>query len=96
MPADRANVRSDGTGVWQRRIERRAPGDLDGQIGELLAAMADDPRVWRELTATYRADVFCGLFLVEANEGITLSPATLLALGTRALVMDLDIYRTDA
>jgi hypothetical protein len=38
---------------------------------------------------------FCGLFLDEMNEGISLSPDTLAAIGSRGLSSGLDIYGPD-
>jgi hypothetical protein len=64
---------------------RRTPGDLDSQIAELLAGMTDDLAVWQRLTSVYQADIFCGLFLEQENEGISLSPTTLQLLGERGI-----------
>jgi len=44
------------------------------------------------LTTRFRVDVFCGLWLIEGNEGISLDPSTLKALGERGILLDLDIY----
>ena len=74
---------------------RREPGDLDGQIAELLDQLTSDLGVWVDLTSRYRADIFCGLFLVEHNEGISISSETALKIGQRGLKLDLDIYVRD-
>ncbi|PZO90949.1 MAG: hypothetical protein DI623_04855 [Sphingomonas sanxanigenens] len=79
-------------GSWRLIAERRAPGDLDGQINELLDRMADDFSAWRTLASRYRGRVFCGLFLTEGNEGLTLQASTVLRLAERGLQIDLDIY----
>ena len=77
--------------------ERRTshPRDLDSQIAELLAGMTDDLAVWQRLTSVYHADIFCGLFLEQENEGISLSPTTLQLLGERGIELALDIYAPD-
>ncbi len=80
------------TGTWLKRVARRSPGDLDGQIVELLRQMTDDLAIWQHLTARFSSRVFCGLFLEEGNEGAIIRPRTLLALGSRGLRLDLDIY----
>ncbi|MEL7255985.1 MAG: DUF4279 domain-containing protein [Pseudomonadota bacterium] len=80
------------TGGWRLSAERRAPGDLDVQIAEILDQLTDDTDVWKDLTNRFRADVFCGLFMTESNEGVSLSNATLQALATRGLEIDFDIY----
>jgi hypothetical protein len=82
------------TGSWRLRVDDRRPGDLDGQILELLGKLTSDLGVWRELAERFRVDVFCGLFLDEGNEGISLAPSTLHALGERGILLDFDIYRT--
>lgn len=79
-------------GQWRVSVERLSPGDLDGQVAELLTPLTTDLAVWNDLTRRYEANVFCGLFLNEFNEGLSLSPETLEALGLRGLSLDLDIY----
>jgi hypothetical protein len=81
-----------GTGSWRLHVERRNPGDLDGQIVELLSPLCQDLAVWRDLSARFEADIFCGLFLEKSNEGIDLRPETLMMVGSRGLVLDFDIY----
>ena len=80
------------TGMWHKAVARRLPGNLDGQVAELLALMTSDLAVWRHLTMDFSADVFRGLFLSESNQGLTLGPATLLSLGERGLRLDLNVY----
>ena len=80
------------TGSWRLSAERRDPGDLDGQIGALLDGLNDDLSVWQDLTTRFQADLFCGLFLQERNEGLSLSPGTIRDLGRRGLALSLDIY----
>lgn len=84
--------RTARTGSWRLRVEKRSPGDLDGQIAELLSPLSRDLAVWRDLSARFQADIFCGLFLDQSNEGIDLSPETLVMIGSRGLTLDFDIY----
>ena len=88
----RSRERVARQGAWRVEVERRGPGDLDGQIAELLAGTTEDLAVWRHLTAKYWAEIFCGLFLKEYNEGICVSARTLQMLGERGINLDLDIY----
>ncbi|THD67302.1 DUF4279 domain-containing protein [Phenylobacterium sp.] len=83
-------------GSWRRTVQRRTPGDLDGQVAELLSGLTEDMAVWKTLSTRFRADVFCGLFMREGNEGIALSPKTLEALGLRGLTLDFDLYGPEA
>lgn len=80
------------TGFWRLVSENRTPGDLNAQISELLANCTDDLSEWAELTARFDASVFCGIFMLESNEGTDLSPAILESLGLRNLRLSLDIY----
>ncbi len=80
------------TGSWRREVPRREPGDLDGQIVELLAPLTTDMAVWKCLTTSFKADIFCGLFLGSPNEGDEISPQTLLAVGQRNIQLGFDIY----
>lgn len=79
-------------GGWHLRLDRRSPGDLDGQIDELLSMLSDDLAIWKALNEAFEMDVFTGVFLEGPNEGISLKPSTMLALGSRGLLLDLDIY----
>jgi hypothetical protein len=79
-------------GQWRVVAERCEPGDLDGQINGILDGLSDDLSAWRSFSARYCGRVFCGLFLASGNEGLTLRSETLLRLGERGLLLDLDIY----
>jgi hypothetical protein len=83
------------TGSWRIVADRCEPADLDGQINDLLDKLSDDLPSWRSFAEEYRGRVFCGLFLASANEGITLRPDTLVRVGERGLLIDLDIYGKD-
>ena len=74
--------------------ERREPGDFDVQISEILGRLTHDLSIWQDLTTRFRADVFCGLFMEESNEGISLSNETLQRLAERGLTIDFDIYES--
>lgn len=80
------------TGSWRLHGTSRQPGDLDGQIVELLGTLTDDLSVWQDLTTRFRSDLFCGLFLQSGNDGLSLSAGTLLDIGARGLVVAMDIY----
>ncbi|PHV18063.1 hypothetical protein CSQ90_07090 [Janthinobacterium sp. BJB303] len=72
--------------------DRTEPEDLDGQIKWLMARMTDDLMVWQALTSSCDVDMFCGAFMQSTNDGLSLSPETMLALGSRGIKFDLDIY----
>ena len=80
------------SGRWSIKTDSHTSGGLDAQIAELLSGMTEDMSVWRGITSRYKVDLFCGLFLEGYNEGITISPTNLKALGDRGIELDLDIY----
>ena len=84
------------TGAWIVNTDSSAPANLDRQIDKLLAGTTEDLAVWRRLAVRHRIDVFCGLFMREANEGTTISPQTLQKLGERGIELSLDLYATSA
>ncbi len=79
-------------GMWQMSIEDSEPENLDGQIEGILAKLTDDLDVWLRIGERYELDLFCGLFMGVNNEGLSISPRTLVAIGQRGIELDLDIY----
>ncbi len=47
------------------------------------------------LASRFDIDLFCGWFMAGGNEGVELSPATLLALGERGIRLGIDLYAPD-
>lgn len=84
-------VRIAKTGSRRMSATPREPEDLESQIAEILSALTADPAVWYKL-ARYEPDLFCGMFMGSSNDGVTLSPASLLELGRRGIQLNLDIY----
>ncbi|WP_339414466.1 DUF4279 domain-containing protein [Pseudomonas sp. EA_35y_Pfl2_R5] len=85
-------VRIHKTGSWRLSVERRSPENLDAQIFEILNQLSQDLTAWKFLCSHYRVDLFCGIFMASFNDGLTLSPEALLALGARGIRLDMDIY----
>lgn len=84
--------RSAKTGAWRLEAQDKEPCALNEQVHELLSKLSIDPKVWAELKSRYEMDLFCGLFLGDGNQGESLSPDTLSALGKRGITLGLDIY----
>lgn len=80
------------TGSWILKVRDQKPGNLDDQIDELLRPLSNDLSIWQDLTVRFQADVFCGMFMHEGNEGITLMAETMIKLGSRNLFLHFDIY----
>ena len=72
------------------------PEDLDGQVAELLGKLTNDLAIWQDLSCRFNIDLFCGWFMGGDNEGVTVEPETLKALGERGISLALDIYGPDA
>ncbi len=58
----------------------------------LLARLPSDRDFWASMTSTYSVDVFCGVFLVAANRGFTISAEVSKLLAERNLEIGFDIY----
>ena len=84
--------RTARSGMWRLVVSDREPEDLDGQIREILGQLTEDLDVWKSIGSRYKMDLFCGLFMECSNEGMELSPESLLALGSRGIKIGLDIY----
>ena len=79
-------------GMWRLAATDREPEDVDAQISEILEKLTPDIESWRSLAGRFRVNLFCGWFMEEGNEGLSISPANLVALGERGIELDLDIY----
>ncbi|MCK4118390.1 DUF4279 domain-containing protein [Ralstonia pseudosolanacearum] len=82
-------------GMWRLKATPREPEDIDGQIAEILGQLSDDQEVWRAMGERYKVDLFCGLFMKSGNEGMSLSPSSLRALGVRHIEIGFDLYSPD-
>jgi hypothetical protein len=83
------------SGSWRLLVERREPGDLEGQIREVLSLVTSDMSRWDRLPKFEKARLFCGLFLADLNEGSSISAETLAMIAERGLSLELDIYSAD-
>jgi hypothetical protein len=84
------------SGMWRLSAKQTEPEDFDGQVAELLEQVTSDLSVWRDIAARFRIDVFCGWFMGSGNEGLSISPGTMLALGQRGIQLEIDIYGPEA
>ena len=82
------------TGGWRLRASKNLDGDLDAQLVEILGMLTTDLAVWRDLTARFEVDFFCGIFLKTSNDGLSLKASTIQMLGERRLRLELDIYES--
>ena len=84
--------RAAESGFWHLSVPASEPGDLEAQITDLLARATSDVSAWRSIADSYSGNLFCGLFMKTMNEGLSLSKATMGALGVRGIELQLDIY----
>jgi hypothetical protein len=84
--------RTSRTGMWSLHSEDEEPENLDRQIEDILGKLTADTEVWQALARRYRVDLFCGLFMSGGNEGLSISPTSLLSLGQRGIQLGLDVY----
>ena len=89
------SARTAHTGMWRLSASVREPGDLNGQISELLSKVTDDLTIWASIADKYHIDLFCGLSMQGRNEGLSIAPPSLAALGLRRIELGLDIYGGD-
>jgi hypothetical protein len=78
--------------MWSLTAEPSEPEGLNGQVAEIIGKLTQDIAVWTGLSERFEIDLFCGLFMQESNEGLSLSPKTLMALADRNIEIGLDIY----
>jgi Domain of unknown function (DUF4279) len=79
-------------GQWRLEAVAAKPGDIESQIRDLLNQVSDDMEVWKRLSENFDIDIFCGLFMQTANDGLSLSPELMLMLGQRGIALSLDVY----
>ena len=82
-------------GGWLLHASETEPENLDGQVSELLAKLTSNLGIWVELAQRFEIDLFCGWFMESSNEGVSVSIATMRALGERGIELSLDIYGPD-
>lgn len=80
------------TGSWLLSSERQSKSPLELQIAALFGRLTSDLSVWKQLSATYYADLFCGLWSEAFNRGTELSPEILRMIAERGLRLGLDVY----
>lgn len=89
-PSGRKQISRHGS--WRLEAQSCEPENLDQQISWLLGQLTENPDTWLHINKTFKVDLFCGLFMGCSNEGFSISPATLLALGSRGIEIGFDIY----
>jgi hypothetical protein len=79
---------------WLLTLERD-DGDADALVVELLGRVTSSARVWTRLIASYKVDIFCGVFLSSENQGFDLAPETLALVAKRGIRIGFDVYASE-
>lgn len=82
-------------GMWLLEAQETEPGNLDTQVSDILSRLTTDASAWAQLHASYGVHLFCGWFMEYGNEGISIEPETMSALGERGILLDIDMYSGD-
>jgi hypothetical protein len=79
-------------GAWILDADPSETGDFDGQVSQLLAQVPIGKDVWLSLANQFEMDLYCGWFMQGTNEGVAISPKSLLLLGERNIALSVEIY----
>lgn len=82
-------------GMWTLQAPETEPADIDAQVAEILSRLTTDESAWAELRSMYDVNLFCGWFMTYGNEGVSITADTMLALGARGILLDIDLYGGD-
>jgi ribosomal protein L19 len=85
-------VRVAKSGMWRLSASDRKPEDIDSQIREIFSQVPADVAVWQSITKKYRVNLFCGVFMSETNDGLSVSPQSMATLAERGVELWFDIY----
>lgn len=77
------------SGLWSCSGVDSEPADIDSQVTGLLQRLTPDLDTWQRLADAFHIDLFCGWFMERLNEGVEISPETLMALAQRRVVLSL-------
>ncbi len=80
------------SGAWILDAEPTDSADFDGQISQLLGYIDVSLDDWALLAKRFEMDIFCGWFMRESNEGISVSSQTMRLLSERNIALSIDIY----
>lgn len=80
------------TGMWILEAPRKEPEDLNAQVAEILSLLTQDIAVWKALAQEFEINLYCGLFMSNSNEGLSLSVSMLAALASRGIALSMDGY----
>lgn len=88
----KGGVRMPTFGTWRLAATDKGPENVDSQISELFGKCTSDLGSRRSRADRFRVNLFCRWFSEQGNEGLSVSPSNLAALGERRIELEIDIY----
>jgi hypothetical protein len=82
----------NGIIVWRIRLAGKEKIPLETKVMMLLGEFSKDINAWKQITERIKADIFCGLFLEDWNQGFGLTPTLMKEISDRNLEIGFDIY----
>jgi len=80
------------SGMWALNATKHQPADLDAQIAEIFSRLPADLAVWAKLGKEFDMDIFCGFWMRETDEGMTVSVETMKVLSDRGIRLGFCVY----
>jgi hypothetical protein len=81
-----------GRVLWSIRLQTNETLPLEKKVEALLGEFTKEINTWKRATKYIKADIFCGLFLDEWNQGFSLTPLLMKELSDRNLEIGFDVY----
>jgi hypothetical protein len=82
----------NGTVVWSISFENNDAFTVEEKINVILARFTKNISAWAQATTNAKAEIFCGVFLDQWNQGFSLTPYLMKELSNRNLEIGFDIY----
>jgi hypothetical protein len=79
------------TGQWTLESQLPDETDLEEKVWDILRRLSPSQEVWNSLTAKYRVDLLCGVFLETQNRGFSLSVKLMRELSRLGIAIGFDI-----
>ncbi len=67
-------TRTASFGMWRLHADETEPADLDAQVTSILGRLTSNESAWAELRVRYDVNLFCGWFMEDGNEGVSIKP----------------------
>ena len=83
------------TGAWILDATPSESGNVDAQIAELFVHADVETDVWLSLADKFDIEIYCGWFMGEGNESVSISPKTMLILGESNIKLSVELYSPD-